>query len=105
MEELDKLIADYKGLTYNVLSADDHEFYVHRKKALDNIKGEICKTFVTTDLDPCYSPSADITFVLERTYVGSDCIEAKVVGLYHGEPDEESTKHFANGELDIRYDF
>ena len=105
IDELDKLIADYNGCLYDAHSSEDRDFYANRKKALFDIKDDIVKTFITTDLDPCYSRSADITFILERTYVCEECVEAKVVGLYHGEPDEVSTKQFANGDPTIKYDF
>lgn len=43
-------------------------------------------------IETCYSPSADITFIMEETYKGGKFVSMEVKGFYYGEPDEEMTK-------------
>ena len=55
-------------------------------------------------LESCYSPSYDITFIMEETYKDGEIISSEVKGFYYGEPDEESTEYF-NGKLKAEYDW
>lgn len=55
-------------------------------------------------LESCYSPSYDITFIMEETYKDGEIISSEVKGFYYGEPDEESTKKF-NGKLKAKYEW
>ena len=42
----------------------------------------------------CYSPSADITFIMEDVFRDNEYISTEVKGFYYGEPDEEATEYF-----------
>lgn len=43
----------------------------------------------------CYSPGADITFIMEEiTNKDGELISQEVKGFYYGNPDEECTKLF-----------
>lgn len=55
-------------------------------------------------LESCYSPSYDITFILEETYKDGEIISSEVKGFYYGEPDEEATEYF-NGKLKATYEW
>ena len=55
-------------------------------------------------LESCYSPSYDITFIMEETYKDGEIISSEVKGFYYGEPDEEATKEF-NGKLKATYEW
>lgn len=52
----------------------------------------------------CYAPSADMTFIMEDTYKGENCISTEVKGFYFGKPDNEATKQFY-GDLKAEYDY
>lgn len=54
-------------------------------------------------LESCYSPSYDITFIMEETYKDGEIISSEVKGFYYGEPDEEATEYF-NGKLKAEYE-
>ena len=47
------------------------------------------------EIDTMYSPEGDITFIMEYTYRKGDIVAEKVIGFYHGEPDEKDTKIYA----------
>lgn len=52
-----------------------------------------------------YAPSWDMTFVMEDTTNSKgELISSECVGWYHGEPDEESNRHF-KGKLKAKYDW
>ena len=51
-----------------------------------------------------YSREADRTFIMKCTYKGDDCVREECVGFYSGEPNEENTKHFCNGDLVAEYE-
>ena len=47
-----------------------------------------------TEIFTCYSPEADITFIMEDTIDGMELIATEVKGFYYGEADENCTKIF-----------
>lgn len=53
-------------------------------------------------IESCYSPTADITFIIEDIWKDGEAISTEVKGFYYGEPDEESTKYFY-GKLKAEY--
>ena len=52
----------------------------------------------------CYSPSGDITFIMEDTYKNGEIVSTEVKGFYYGEPDEKSTKDFY-GKRKAKFDW
>lgn len=42
-------------------------------------------------VDVAYSPSHDITFILEECYMNEKIVSTEIVGFYYGEPDEKNT--------------
>lgn len=51
---------------------------------------------VTTEITTNYIPGEDITIVWQLLYVDGENIQRTIVGWYHGEPDEKSTKDFSH---------
>lgn len=51
---------------------------------------------VTTEITTNYIPTEDITIVWQLLYVDGENIQRTIVGWYHGEPDERSTKDFSH---------
>ena len=51
---------------------------------------------ITTEIVTTYIPTEDITVVWQLLYVGDENIQRTIVGWYHGEPDDESTKTFSH---------
>ena len=51
---------------------------------------------VTTEITTNYITGEDITIVWQLLYVDDENIQRTIVGWYHGEPDERSTKDFSH---------
>lgn len=49
-----------------------------------------------TEFSTDYIPGEDITIVWQHLYFGDEYVQRTVVGWYHGEPDEASTKTFSH---------
>lgn len=49
-----------------------------------------------------YSPKADITFIMEETFINGENVSTEIKGFYYGEPDEKCTKEFY-GKLKAEY--
>lgn len=47
-----------------------------------------------TEIYETYSSEADITFIMEDTFNGDECISTECKGFYYGEPDSDATKKF-----------
>lgn len=58
---------------------------------------------VTAEITTNYIPDEDITIVWQLMYVGDENIQRTLVGWYHGEPDEESTKQFSHLNVMAQY--
>lgn len=42
-------------------------------------------------IEVAYSPSHDITFILEECYMNEKIVSTELVGFYYGKPDEKNT--------------
>ena len=54
-------------------------------------------------LDISYIPNEDITIVWQFMYIGNRVAQRTIVGWYHGEPNSEDTKRYANGNITSYY--
>ena len=48
-----------------------------------------------TEIEPVYSPEADITFLMKYTYRNGEVIAEEVIGFYHGEPNDKDTEEYS----------
>lgn len=53
----------------------------------------------TIEIDAAYSEKHDITFILEHVYIDDEIVSTEVKGFYYGEPTEENTARFNDGDL------
>lgn len=58
---------------------------------------------ITAEITTNYIPAEDITIVWQHLYVGDESIQRTLVGWYHGEPDEKSTKTFSHLNVMAQY--
>lgn len=49
---------------------------------------------MTTWIEEAYSPSSDITFLVQYTQEGDTLVREEVVGFYHGEPEAQWTEYY-----------
>lgn len=104
IDELSKAAADNRDASNTSHNDIDRRYFAARAERIEVIIDECYKAFTTKELIPCYSSSADITFILEYTKISDEVISAEVVGLYHGSPEDDATKKFADGKTIIVYD-
>ena len=65
---------------------------------VENFSAEIVEHTVIdgTELETLYSPEGDVTFIMEYTYKNGDLVAERVVGYYHGKPNDEDTEIYKN---------
>ena len=69
-----------------------------------NEKAASIEKFKTT-IECAYSPTADITFVMENHYHNGELYEQSVVSFFYGEPTEEAMeKAIKHRSLTARFD-